>query len=115
MPRSPADPESFIREHTALEAPAMVPELRLWLAAEYLPIWQATEAWLEERNVDPPYWAFCWPGGQAMARYLLDNPALVAGLEVIDFAAGCGVASLAAMKAGAARATGNDIDPMAVA
>ncbi|QQS13687.1 MAG: methyltransferase [Rhodospirillales bacterium] len=115
MPRSPADPESFIREHTALEAPAMVPELRLWLAAEYLPIWQATEAWLEERNVDPPYWAFCWPGGQAMARYLLDNPDTVAGRTVIDFAAGCGVASLAAMKAGAARATGNDIDPMAVA
>ena len=52
----------------------MVPEFKLWLATEYVPIWQATEAWLEEQNVDPPYWAFCWPGGQAVARYLLDNP-----------------------------------------
>jgi predicted nicotinamide N-methyase len=57
MPRLPADPEGFIRANTALEAPAMVPEFRLWLASEYVPIWQATEAWLEEQNVDPPYWA----------------------------------------------------------
>ena len=82
MPRLPADPEGFIRANTALEAPAMVPEFKLWLASEYVPIWQATEAWLEEQNVDPPYWAFCWPGGQAIARYLLktldgiDRPAI---------------------------------------
>ena len=67
MPRLPADPEGFIRANTALEAPAMVPEFKLWLATEYVPIWQATEAWLEAHNVDPPYWAFCWPGGQAIA------------------------------------------------
>ncbi len=109
------DPEAFIRAYTALERPALVPELALWLAAEYLPIWQATEDWLEKNNIDPPYWAFCWPGGQAVARYLLDNPATVAGLTVIDFAAGGGVATIAAMKAGAARGIGNDIDPMAVA
>ncbi|TXL71544.1 methyltransferase [Vineibacter terrae] len=109
------DPEAFIRAYTALERPALVPELALWLAAEYLPIWQATEDWLEKNNVDPPYWAFCWPGGQAVARYLLDNPAMVAGRTVIDFAAGGGVATIAAMKAGAARGIGNDIDPMAVA
>jgi predicted nicotinamide N-methyase len=76
----------------------MVPEFRLWLASEYVPIWQATEAWLEEQNVDPPYWAFCWPGGQAVARYLLDNPRLVAGKRVIDFAAGSGVSSMAAAR-----------------
>src|SRR5262245_61932011 len=115
MPRRHPDPEAFIRSYTALERPALVPEVRLWLAAEYLPIWQATEDWLEKNNVDPPYWAFCWPGGQAVARYLLDNPAPVAGQAVIDFAAGGGVASIAAMKAGAARAVGNDIDPMALA
>jgi len=57
MARLPADPENFIRANTALEQPAMVPEFRLWLATEYVPIWQATEAWLEEQNVDPPYWA----------------------------------------------------------
>lgn len=110
MSRLPADPESFIRANTALEAPAMVPEFKLWLASEYVPIWQATEAWLEEQNVDPPYWAFCWPGGQAVARYLLDNPALVAGKQVIDFAAGSGVSSMAAAKAGAASVLANDID-----
>jgi predicted nicotinamide N-methyase len=88
----------------------MVPEFRLWLATEYVPIWQATEAWLEAQNVDPPYWAFCWPGGQAVARYLLDNPDTVRGKRVIDFAAGSGVSSMAAARAGAASVTANDID-----
>ena len=101
MARLPADPEGFIRANTALERPAMVPEFRLWLATEYVPIWQATEAWLEEQNVDPPYWAFCWPGGQAVARYLLDHPDTVRGKRVIDFAAGSGVSSMAAAQAGA--------------
>lgn len=114
MSRLPADPKTFIRANTALEAPAMVPEFKLWLASEYVPIWQATEAWLEEQNVDPPYWAFCWPGGQAVARYLLDNPTLVAGKRVIDFAAGSGVSSMAAAKAGAASVLANDIDLLSV-
>ena len=104
MARLPDDPEGFIRRNTALETPAMVPEFKLWLASEYVPIWQATEAWLEEQNVDPPYWAFCWPGGQAIARYLLDHADLVQGKQVIDFAAGSGVSSMAAAKAGAASA-----------
>lgn len=115
MARSHPDPDAFIRGHTALERPALVPELRLWMATEYLPIWQATEDWLEANNVDPPYWAFCWPGGQAVARHLLDNAALVTGKSVIDFAAGGGIASLAAGKAGAARVVANDIDAMALA
>ena len=114
MARLPADPEGFIRANTALEAPAMVPEFRLWLASEYVPIWQATEAWLEEQNVDPPYWAFCWPGGQAIARYLLDNPTLVEGQRVIDFAAGSGVSSMAAARAGAASVVANDIDALSL-
>ncbi len=88
----------------------MVPEFRLWLATEYVPIWQATEAWLEEQNVDPPYWAFCWPGGQAIARFLLDNPGRVRGKKVIDFAAGSGVSSMAAARAGASEVIANDID-----
>ncbi len=114
MPRLPADPQRFIRTNTALEAPAMVPEFKLWLASEYVPIWQATEAWLEEQNIDPPYWAFCWPGGQAVARYLLDNPELVAGKHVIDFAAGSGVSSMAAAKSGAASVLANDIDELSL-
>lgn len=114
MPRLPADPEGFIRANTALEAPAMVPEFKLWLASEYVPIWQATEAWLEEQNVDPPYWAFCWPGGQAIARYLLDNPALVQGKRVIDLAAGSGVSAMAAARSGAASVLVNDIDALSL-
>jgi predicted nicotinamide N-methyase len=110
MARLPADPEGFIRANLALERPAMVPEFRLWLATEYVPIWQATEAWMEQQNIDPPYWAFCWPGGQAIARYLLDNPATVRGKRVIDFAAGSGVSSMAAAHSGAASVTANDID-----
>ncbi len=114
MARLPRDPEAFIRANTALEAPAMVPEFKLWLASEYVPIWQATEAWLEEQNVDPPYWAFCWPGGQAIARYLLDHPAEVRGKTVIDFAAGSGVSALAAARAGAGRVIANDIDALSL-
>jgi len=114
MSRLPHDPANFIRTNTALEAPAMVPEFRLWLATEYVPIWQATEAWLDERNVDPPYWAFCWPGGQAVARYLLDNPSLVTGKRVIDFAAGSGVSSMAAARCGAASVVANDIDKLSL-
>jgi len=110
MARLPADPEGFIRANTALERPAMVPEFELWLASEYVPIWQATEDWLEQQNVDPPYWAFCWPGGQAIARYLLDHPDTVRAKRVIDFAAGSGVSSLAAARAGAAAVVANDID-----
>ncbi len=92
----------------------MVPEFKLWLASEYVPIWQATEAWLEEQNIDPPYWAFCWPGGQAIARYLLDNPEQVRGKRVIDFAAGSGVSSMAAARAGAASVIANDIDALSL-
>jgi predicted nicotinamide N-methyase len=114
MTRLPANPEAFIRANTALEPPAMVPEFKLWLATEYVPIWQATEQWLEEQNVDPPYWAFCWPGGQAIARYLLDNPEEVRGKRVIDFAAGSGVSSMAAARAGAASVVANDVDPLSL-
>ena len=114
MARLPVDPEGFIRTNTALETPAMVPEFRMWLATEYVPIWQATETWLDEHNVDPPYWAFCWPGGQAIARYLLDNPEQVRGQRVIDFAAGSGVSSMAAARAGAASVLANYIDALSL-
>lgn len=95
------DPEAFIRANTALGSAPMVPEIQLRLATEITPIWQATEIWLEENNVDPPFWAFAWPGGQALARYILDHPEKVAGKRVLDFAAGGGIASIACALCGA--------------
>ena len=67
-------PAGFIRANTVLGRAPLVPEIALHLATEITPIWQATEAWLAERNVEPPFWAFAWPGGQALARHVLDNP-----------------------------------------
>jgi predicted nicotinamide N-methyase len=109
------DAAAFIKTHTALGQAALVPELRLYLASEITPIWQATEAWLALENLAPPFWAFAWPGGQVMARHILDTPALVAGKRVLDFAAGGGIAALAAARAGAACVEANEIDPLAMA
>jgi predicted nicotinamide N-methyase len=75
--------DAFVLAHTVLDAAPLVPEIRLHLASEITPIWQATEAWLAEHNVAPPFWAFAWPGGQALARHVLDHPADVAGRRVV--------------------------------
>ena len=91
----------FIRANTRLLPVPMVPEIRLHLAAESLPIWQKTEEELGRMNVPPPWWAFAWAGGQALARYVLDNAGAVAGKKVLDLGAGSGLGAIAAMKAGA--------------
>lgn len=109
------DPAAFIRAVTAIARPPLVPEIALHLATEITPIWQATEAWLGEVGIEPPFWAFAWPGSQAMARLILDDPARVAGRRVLDFAAGCGLAAIAAARAGAALVEAAEIDPLAVA
>lgn len=108
-------PADFIRAQTVLTAPPLVPEIRLHLADALVPLWEATEAELERMGLPPPYWAFAWAGGQALARYLLDNPDVVRGRTVLDFATGSGLAAIAAAKAGAARVAASDIDPFAVA
>jgi predicted nicotinamide N-methyase len=108
-----SDPAAFVRAQTALIAPPLVPEIRLHLASAVTPLWRATEATLAARDVPPPYWAFAWPGGQALARYLLDNPSAVRGRSILDFAAGSGLAGIAAVLAGAAAVTAADIDPFA--
>jgi predicted nicotinamide N-methyase len=108
-------PEDFVRTHTTIARAALVPEIALHLATEITPIWQATEAWLAERNIEPPFWAFAWPGGQATARLLLDEPARVAGKRVLDFAAGCGIAAIAAAMSGATLVDAAEIDPLALA
>jgi predicted nicotinamide N-methyase len=109
------DAEAFIRANTVLARGPLVPEFTLHLATEITPIWQATEDWLAVRNLAPPFWAFAWPGSQAIARTLLDNPALVRGRRVLDFAAGCGLAALAAAHTGAASVEAAEIDPLAIA
>ena len=109
------DAEAFIRTHTTVARAALVPEIALHLATEITPIWQATEAWLAQQGVEPPFWAFAWPGSQAMARLILDQPARVAGRRVLDFAAGCGLAAIAAARAGAAQVEAAEIDPLALA
>ena len=106
-----ADPAAFIRENTRLQPVPHAPEISLWLADEVTPIWRMTEEELGEMGLPPPFWAFAWAGGQALARYLLDHPHEVAGKRVLDFAAGSGLVGVAAMKAGAADCLCADIDP----
>jgi predicted nicotinamide N-methyase len=109
------NPEAFIRANTILMTACHVPEIQLHLATEITPIWQATETWLAEHALEPPFWAFAWPGGQAIARHILDNPALVAGKRVLDFAAGGGIAAIACAMAGAAQVEASEIDTLALA
>jgi predicted nicotinamide N-methyase len=106
---------AFIRDNTEISQPPACPEINLWLATEVTPLWEATEAALLRVNLPPPYWAFCWAGGQALTRHLLDHPQLVRGKRVLDFAAGSGAAAIAAAKMGAARVEAAEIDSMAAA
>jgi predicted nicotinamide N-methyase len=107
------DPAQFIRTNTKILSPPLIPEILLHLAEESLAIWTKTEEELGASGLPPPYWAFAWAGGQALGRYLLDHRELVAGKPVLDLAAGCGLTAIAALKAGAVRAIGNDIDDFA--
>lgn len=104
----------FILEHTAVGHAPIVPELSLRLATESTALWRATEAWLEEIGLAPPYWAFSWAGGQALARFILDHPEYVVGRQVIDFGSGGGIVAMAAKRAGAARVIAVDRDPVAL-
>ncbi len=111
----PADPAAFISAHTRLQAVPHAPELRLHLADDTSALWRLGEDELAALGVVDPYWAFAWAGGQALARHILDNPALVADRRVLDFATGSGIAAIAAARAGAATVTAVDIDPLAIA
>jgi predicted nicotinamide N-methyase len=109
------DPKDFIRQQTVLTPPPLTPEIRLHLATEITPIWQATETTLAQNNIPPPYWAFAWPGGQALTRYLMDHPDWVRGRRVLDFAAGSGLTAIGVAKAGATLVEAAEIDAFAVA
>ena len=104
---------AFIEAHTRPGRAPLVPEVVLQLADEVTGIWQATEDWLAARDVAPPFWAFAWPGSQVLARHVLDNPEMVQGLRVLDFAAGGGLAAIACVMAGAASVEAAEIDPLA--
>lgn len=109
------DRRAFILANTRLQAPPHTPELKLHLADEVTPLWRLTEEELGEMGVPPPFWAFAWAGGQAVARYILDNPDLVRGRTVVDFASGSGLVAIAAMKAGAKSVLASDIDTFCAA
>ena len=115
MRLTPANAPDFIAANTRLQTVPHAPEISLWLADEITPLWRLTEEELGEIGLPPPFWAFAWAGGQALARWLLDHPAEVAGQRVIDLATGSGLVGIAAMKAGAASVLAADIDPFCAA
>jgi predicted nicotinamide N-methyase len=110
-----SDPAAFIRAKTQLIPPPLVSELKLHLATDAVALWEMTEAELETAGLPPPFWAFAWAGGQALARFIIDTPETVGGKRVLDLAAGGGVAGLAALWASAAHVTANEIDAHACA
>lgn len=110
-----ADASSFVAANTRSRAPPLVPEISLRVADDALPLWHLTERELDERGLPAPYWAFAWAGGQALARYVLDHPRVVAGRSVLDIGSGSGLVAIAAAKAGAVKVTANEIDLFACA
>lgn len=109
------DRAAFIRSHTSIMAPPLVPEVKLHLAHEAVPIWQKTEDELGKTGLPPPFWAFAWAGGQALARHVLDHPEIVRGRSIVDLASGSGLVGIAAKLAGARSVLAADIDPFSIA
>jgi predicted nicotinamide N-methyase len=105
------DPAAFIRTNTRLTPVPSVPEIRLHTAHEATGLWRLAEG----ADPPPPYWAFPWAGGLALARHVLDRPDVVRGRRVLDLGAGSGLVAIAAMKAGAASAIAAEIDPYGIA
>ena len=113
--RAPDDPTAFIRAHTRLLPVPHAPEIRLHVADEATELWQKTEHELQEIGLPPPFWAFAWAGGQALARYVLDHPEIAAGVTAVDFASGSGLVAIAAARSGARHVIASDLDPFATA
>ncbi|RDJ22075.1 methyltransferase [Bosea caraganae] len=107
------DRRGFITTHTRLLPVPHAPEIALHVAEEATELWQKTEDELATIGLPPPFWAFAWAGGQALARHILDNPEFVRGKSVLDFASGSGLVAVAAAKAGAAQVEACDIDAFA--
>ncbi|MDT0275345.1 class I SAM-dependent methyltransferase [Blastococcus goldschmidtiae] len=108
-------PAQFIRAHTRPVRPSLVPEVQLLVAADVVALWEAMAVEQGRTAQEPPFWAAAWPGGQALARYVLDHPELVAGRSVLDLGAGSGLVAVAAVMAGATRVVASEIDPFGLA
>lgn len=115
-PAEPAEPvpAAFVRAHTRPERPSLVPEVELLVAGDVVALWEAMEAERGTLAEDPPFWAAAWPGGQALARYVLDRPETVAGRPVLDLGSGSGLVAVAAARAGAGAVTASEIDPFGI-
>ncbi|WP_419829568.1 class I SAM-dependent methyltransferase [Methylobacterium sp.] len=113
--RAPDDPQGFIQANTRLLPVPYAPEIRLHVADEATELWQKTEDELQAIGLPPPFWAFAWAGGQALARYILDKPEVARGRRAVDFASGSGLVAIAAARAGARHVVASDLDPFAVA
>ena len=111
MATAPVVPASFVRAHTRPGRPSLVPEVGLLLADDVVALWEALEAGQVDPGSDPPFWAAAWPGGQALARYVLDHPDVVAGRTVLDLGAGSGLVAVAALLAGAREVVASEVDP----
>lgn len=107
------DRQAFVLANTVLQSPPFVPELILHLADEPMRTWGRLMEALQDADTEAPYWAFAWPGGQAVARYLLDHRREARGRSVLDLAAGSGICAIAALKVGARSVIASDIDPYA--
>ena len=114
VPAEPPVPAAFVRAHTRPVRPELVPEVELLVASDVVALWEAMETEQGRTSTDPPFWAAAWPGGQALARYVLDHPELVAGRSVLDLGAGSGLVSVAAVRAGATAVLASDVDPFAL-
>ena len=103
----------LILDNTRAVSPRLLPEMKLYLAQDDVPLYRMGEDELDALGIGTPYWAFAWAGGQALGRYLLDNPSVVRGRKVLDFGAGSGMVAIAAALAGAFDVIAADIDPVA--
>jgi predicted nicotinamide N-methyase len=104
-------PADFVRAHTRTARPPLVPEITLRVAEDVVALWEALEQEHTGPGTEPPFWAAAWPGGQALARYVLDHPDVVAGRTVLDLGAGSGLVSVAAAISGASRVIASEVDP----
>ncbi len=111
---TPEQRRAFITAHAVPTAPPIVPEIALLEGGDSMPLWEAAALADMRPAVPPPYWAWPWAGGQALARYVLDHPEIVRGRFAADIGTGGGIVAIAAAMAGAARVAAIDIEPFAV-